>query len=94
MSEIRTYVATWVILVVVTIAEVLMLGAPMPYSLVVFSIAALAIVKAILIALYYQHLAHEPGSLSLLPLYAVAMLAALIVISVIGGVAAAATAGG
>ena len=94
MSEVKTYIITWVVLVVITIAEVIMLGIPMAYSLIVFSIAALAIIKALLIALYYQHLAREPGSLSLLPIYAVAMLAALIVISVVGGIAAAATAGG
>lgn len=93
-SEVKTYIIAWAVLVAMTVAEVLMLGIPASYTIVVSTVSILAIIKALLIALYYQHLAHEPGSLSSLPLYAIAMLAALIVVSVVGGVAAAATAGG
>jgi len=66
------YIAIWVILILFTIIEILIFGLPLPTSLIVPGILSLAAVKALLIALFYQHLLHTPTGIS--TLYFIALL--------------------
>ena len=64
------YIAVWAVLAVATGLELLVIGRPIPQvpsSLVVMGLAGL---KAILIALFYQHLIHEARSIPVLYLAA------------------------
>ena len=80
------YVATWAIMVVFTVSEVLVrLFAPVGNSAIVISVVLLAAASAIFSALFHMHLRYEPRFLAILPLAALMMLALLILTSIIGG---------
>lgn len=65
MEKITHYLFVWVVLIILTITEVIMITSPMNLSLILSIIVSLAAIKAILIALYYQHLKYEAFSLSI-----------------------------
>ena len=71
MPGIKLYVGIWLGLVIATVMEVVVRSLPGGVSLLVFIISMIASVKAIAIALYYQHLRYEGIRLASLPLAAV-----------------------
>jgi cytochrome c oxidase subunit 4 len=85
MGRMGLYTFVWLILVLATVLEVVLISAPGTLLVMLFAVAGLAILKAVLIALYYQHLRYEPWSVSSLPLVALALLAVLIVVMVASG---------
>jgi hypothetical protein len=80
--RIATYVAVFVALVAMTVLELLIFGQPLPRIVVDLSIISLAGGKAVLIALFFQHLAYEARSLSLLALLGLGGAVAFLVLSV------------
>jgi cytochrome c oxidase subunit 4 len=62
------YIGIWVILFVLTIAEVGVAFLGMSKSLTVLALLLMAVWKALLVALYYMHLRYEPRRLKLLVL--------------------------
>ena len=86
VSRAWVYVATWAIMVLFTLSEVLVrLYAPIGNSTIALSIVLLAAASAVLSALFHMHLRYEPRFLVILPLAALMMLALLILSSIIGG---------
>ncbi len=71
MPGIKLYVGIWLGLVIATVMEVVVRSLPGAVSLIVLVISLIASVKAIAIALYYQHLRYEGIRLAALPLAAV-----------------------
>lgn len=71
MPGIKLYIGIWLGLVIATVMEVVVRSLPGGASLIVFVISLIASVKAIVIALYYQHLRYDGIRLSALPLAAV-----------------------
>jgi hypothetical protein len=71
MTGVKMYVGIWLGLVIATVMEVVVRSLPGTISLIVFIISLIASVKAIAIALYYQHLRYEGIRLASLPLAAV-----------------------
>jgi hypothetical protein len=71
MPGVKLYVGIWLGLVVATVMEVVVRSLPGAISLLVFSISVISSIKAIAIALYYQHLRYEGIRLASLPLAAV-----------------------
>lgn len=69
------YVVVWAVLVVATGLELLVMGRPIPQVPSSTVIMGLAGLKAILIALFYQHLIHEARSIP--TLYIAAALAGI-----------------
>ena len=64
MSNIRIYIAIWGVLVLLTILEVMMVAFEMAQFLLILGVLGIAAVKAIYIALYYQHLKFDDEALS------------------------------
>jgi len=83
MAGVKLYVGIWLILVVATITEVLTRSLPGSTSLLVTIIIVIASAKAIIIALYYQHLRYEGIRVAAMPLAAIVALAILAVTAVI-----------
>lgn len=83
MASNKQYIAIWAILVVATILEVVTRTLPAANSTLITIIILIASAKAIIIALYYQHLRYEGIRLAALPLAAIIALAALGVTAVI-----------
>jgi caa(3)-type oxidase subunit IV len=79
MSEIKLYVGIWAGLVAATILEVVTRSLSGAASLIVLIIVLIASVKAIVIALYYQHLHYEGIRLASMPLAAIVALTILAV---------------
>ena len=77
MSKIKLYVGIWAGLVAATILEVVTRSLPGATSLIVFIIVLIASVKAIAIALYYQHLHYEGIRVAAMPLAAIVALTIL-----------------
>ncbi len=77
MGNYRLYVVIWIILVAATILEVetRLLSSTAMY--LVAGIIAISSAKAIIIALYYQHLRYESMAIKLLPIAALVALGAL-----------------
>ncbi|MEM4190120.1 MAG: cytochrome C oxidase subunit IV family protein [Candidatus Caldarchaeum sp.] len=73
--KLNVYIGVWAVLMLATVLELAMLRLPMTLSLIVFGIMGLAFMKAVLIALFYQHLLTETRWIKLL--YAVAALTAV-----------------
>ena len=71
MAGIKLYVGIWLGLVIATVMEVVVRSLPGGASLIVLVIGLIAGAKAIVIALYYQHLRYEGIRLATLPLAAV-----------------------
>lgn len=68
-----------------TVLELILVGQPMARSILIVSIIGLAAMKAVLVALFFQHLKNEPmaiSSLGLVGLAAVAILMALSLLSI------------
>ena len=83
MAGVKLYVGIWLILVVATITEVLTRSLPGSTSLLVTIIIVIASAKAIIIALYYQHLRYEGIRVAAMPIAAIVALAILAVTAVI-----------
>ena len=71
MAGIKLYIGIWLGLVIATVMEVVVRSLPGAASLIVLVIGLIAGAKAIVIALYYQHLRYEGIRLATLPLAAV-----------------------
>jgi caa(3)-type oxidase subunit IV len=77
------YAVVWAVLVGATLLEVFARSLPTALSLIVLIIIIIACTKAVLIALYYQGLRHEPAILALLPLVAFIIVALLAITSLL-----------
>jgi len=73
----KIYVGIWLILVVATITEVLIHSLPGGISTIATVILIISSAKAIIIALYYQHLRYESWRLAILPIAAIIGIAFL-----------------
>lgn len=76
------YLSVFAALVLMTVLELVIFGQPLPRVVIDLSIVGLAGGKAMLIALFFQHLAYEPRSLSSLALLAIGGVAAFLLLSV------------
>ena len=83
MASTKLYVGIWAILVVATILEVVTRTLPGANSTLITIIILIASAKAIIIALYYQHLRYEGIRLAALPIAAVVALAFLAITAII-----------
>ncbi len=83
MANYRLYVAIWVILVAATILEVETRFLSGTAQFLVAGIIAISSTKAVVIALYYQHLRYESRAIKILPLLALIALGALAVTAVV-----------
>ena len=75
MSRFKLYVAIYVALFVMATAQFLVESAGLAYDVAFAVIIALSFAKALLVAVYYQHLRWEPRSVSFV--MATGLLAAL-----------------
>ncbi len=73
--------SVWLALVSMTIMETVMVYLQIPLAAALASIVIMAAFKAILIALYYQHLRHEPRPLGYIALGAIFFLVVLVLAS-------------
>ncbi len=73
--------SVWLALVSMTIMEAVFVALEIPLVAALSSIIVLAAFKAVLIALYYQHLRHEPKPLGYLALGAIFFLVVLVLAS-------------
>jgi cytochrome c oxidase subunit 4 len=71
MTGVKLYVGIWLGLVLATVLEVATKSIVASLSVLALVIIAIASVKAIFIALYYQHLRYESWRLAVLPVSAV-----------------------
>ena len=81
----KIYIIIFLVLVGSTAGELLMIGQPIPQNILVVSIVGLAGVKAVLIAMFFQHLKDEPRALStlvLLPLIGAIIFMTITLVSV------------
>jgi cytochrome c oxidase subunit 4 len=78
------YIAVWVGLFVLTVAEVTVVYIGLPHHLMVISLVFLALWKAMLVALYFMHLRFEPKRL-LYVVLAPLPLALILVMAIIHG---------
>jgi cytochrome c oxidase subunit 4 len=83
MASVKLYVGIWLGLVAATILEVMTRSLPGSTQLLVAIIILIASAKAVVIALYYQHLRYEGIRVAAMPLAALVALAALAVTAVI-----------
>ena len=83
MANYRLYVVIWVILVAATILEVETRFLSGTVQFLVAGIIAISSAKAIVIALYYQHLRYESRAIKILPLLALVALGALAVTAIV-----------
>jgi cytochrome c oxidase subunit IV len=60
------YVGIWVVLAVLTVLELFVAFLPWSKAAIIFTLIALAVWKAVLVALYYMHLKFEPNRLKIL----------------------------
>ncbi len=79
MSKIKLYVGIWAGLVAATVLEVVTRSLPGAASSIIFVIVLIASIKAIAIALYYQHLRYEGLRIASMPLAAIVALSVLAV---------------
>ncbi len=85
MASYRLYVTIWVLLVAATLMEVVTRFLPAGISLLITGIITIATAKAILIALYFQHLRYETKMLAVLPIAGFLVLSTLLIVSIISG---------
>jgi len=83
MMKIGVYLIVFGILMGTTIAELLLVGVNISRTWLIISIIGLAGVKAVLIAVFFQHLRDEPKSLSTLLLLPLLGAVAFLVISMV-----------
>ncbi len=81
MMKIGVYLIVFGILMGTTIAELLLVGINISRTWLIISIIGLAGVKAVLIAVFFQHLKDEPKALSTLILLPLLGATAFLVIS-------------
>ena len=82
--KLSTYILVFIVLVVTTALELVIAGRPsVTRSFLISSIVILTGIKAILIALFFQHLKDEPKSLSVLLIIGLIGALALTVISLL-----------
>ena len=82
--KLSTYILVFIVLVVTTALELVIAGRPsVTRSFLISSIVILTGIKAILIALFFQHLKDEPKSLSVLLIMGLIGALALTVISLL-----------
>ena len=74
MVGIKVYVGIWAALVAATILEVVTRSLPAATSWLVTVIVLIAAGKAVLIALYFQHLRYEAKELAILPIAGIVAL--------------------
>ena len=73
------YLAVWVVLMVATALEVVVFGMPLTLAMLVLGVMGLAVLKAVLIALFYQHVWSEERWVKLFYLLALVTAVGLIV---------------
>lgn len=83
MANYRLYVVIWAILVAATILEVETRFLSQTAQFLVAGIIAISSAKAVIIALYYQHLRYESRAIKVLPLLALIALGALAVTAIV-----------
>ena len=83
MMKMGVYLIVFVVLIVSTIAELLLVGQNISRFWLIMSIIVLAGLKAVLIAVFFQHLKDEPKSLSTLLLLQLLGAVAFLVISMV-----------
>ncbi|HKZ88578.1 MAG TPA: cytochrome C oxidase subunit IV family protein [Candidatus Bathyarchaeia archaeon] len=83
MAGVKLYVGIWLALVAATIIEVVASSLPGSSSLIVTIIMLVASAKAIVIALYYQHLRYEGIRVAVMPLAAIVALGILAVTAIV-----------
>jgi hypothetical protein len=76
------YLSVFAALVLMTVLELVLFSLPLPRLIIDMSIVGLAGGKAILIALFFQHLAYEPRSLSAFALLGLGSVVAFLFLSV------------
>ncbi len=76
------YLSVFAALVLMTFLELTLFRLPLPRLIIDMSIVGLAGGKALLIALFFQHLAYEPRSLSALALLGLGSVVAFLFLSV------------
>lgn len=85
MPSFKLYIAVWSLLVAATILEVVTRFLPAQISLLISGIIVIATAKAILIALFFQHLRYETKILSLIPIAGFLVLSTLLIVSIMSG---------
>ena len=83
--SVRTYSIVFAILIGSTAGELFLIGQPIRQDIMVATIIGLAGVKAVLIAMFFQHLKDEPRPLStlvLLPLIGAIVLITISMVSI------------
>ncbi len=83
MAGVKLYVGIWAGLIAATLLEVFTRTLSGSAQLIVTIIVLIASVKAIAIALYYQHLRYEDRSIVALPLAGIVALSILAITAVI-----------
>lgn len=80
---IKVYAVIWVLLVGFTVAEVMMIVMAFPPIFILLGVIGLASLKAVFIALYYQHLKYDDIAISWF--YLMALFFALFIVIVFSG---------
>jgi len=80
---IKMYTLIWVLLVVFTIVEVMMIAMAFPPVFILLGVIGLASLKAVFIALYYQHLKYDDIAISWF--YLMALFFAIFIVIVFTG---------
>jgi cytochrome c oxidase subunit 4 len=83
LADYKFYIVIWVILVAATILEVETRFLSGGAQLLIAGIIAISSAKAVIIALYFQHLRYESNSIRLLPLGALVALGILAITAII-----------
>ncbi len=83
MADYKLYIAIWVVLISATILEVETRFLSGGASLLIGGIIAISSIKAIIIALYFQHLRYESKAIKILPLGALVALGILAITAII-----------
>ncbi|HEY4673495.1 MAG TPA: cytochrome C oxidase subunit IV family protein [Nitrososphaerales archaeon] len=78
-----TYSAIFAILIGSTVFELILIGQPLSRQMLITSIIGLAGVKAVLVALFFQHLKDEPKAISSLVLFGFMAVILLITLSLL-----------
>jgi caa(3)-type oxidase subunit IV len=74
----RPYVVVFVVLFVVTLAELSVYSLGLPHLATILILVVLATIKGSLVVAYYMHLRYEPRWLALIPLAGLALVAVLV----------------
>ena len=85
MPGLKLYIEIWAGLVVATVLEVVTRSLPVAVSAIVFAIMVIACIKAVTIAMYFQHLRYEGIKVAALPIAAVIGVILLAVSAIIVG---------